>query len=105
MWPLDVDERDMMEAGITMPSPFPEMDPYLEHPALWPDFHGEFIFACRHQIKRKLPAGYSAKVDEQVRLIERSPEDDSTVARDVRPDVSVTRRSQPGVARQRGASR
>jgi len=22
-----------------MPSPFPGMDPYLEHPALWPDVH------------------------------------------------------------------
>ncbi|WP_416223741.1 DUF4058 family protein [Thermoflexus sp.] len=23
-----------------MPSPFPGMDPYLERPDLWPDFHG-----------------------------------------------------------------
>ncbi|QWK12050.1 MAG: DUF4058 family protein [Thermoflexus hugenholtzii] len=31
------------EAGggrFRMPSPFPGMDPYLERPDLWPDFHG-----------------------------------------------------------------
>ena len=26
-----------------MPSPFPGMDPYLEDPWLWPDFHLSFM--------------------------------------------------------------
>ena len=26
-----------------MPSPFPGMDPYLEHPALWPSVHQGLI--------------------------------------------------------------
>lgn len=26
-----------------MPSPFPGMDPYLENPAWWQDFHHRFI--------------------------------------------------------------
>jgi len=28
-----------------MPTPFPGMDPYLEHPALWPDMHNRLIAA------------------------------------------------------------
>ena len=28
-----------------MDTPFPGMDPYLEHPALWPDVHNRFIAA------------------------------------------------------------
>jgi len=27
-----------------MPSPFPGMDPYLEHPDLWPGFHASLLF-------------------------------------------------------------
>jgi len=26
-----------------MKSPFPGMDPFLEQPAYWPDFHSRFI--------------------------------------------------------------
>src|SRR5437870_288641 len=26
-----------------MPSPFPGMDPYIERPAIWPDFHFTFM--------------------------------------------------------------
>ena len=30
-----------------MPSPFPGMDPYVERPAIWPDFHNRLItFIC-----------------------------------------------------------
>jgi hypothetical protein len=31
----------------SMPSPFPGMDPYLEHPALWPDVHDSVLAALR----------------------------------------------------------
>jgi hypothetical protein len=40
-----------------MPSPFPGMDPYLEDPGLWPDFHGELIYACRVRLLEQLPSG------------------------------------------------
>ena len=30
-----------------MPSPFPGMDPYLEHPRHWQDFHTEFLTTIR----------------------------------------------------------
>ena len=32
-----------------MPSPFPGMDPYLEHPKLWPAFQHQ-VLACLYQI-------------------------------------------------------
>lgn len=88
-----------------MPSPFPGMDPYLEDPAYWRDFHGEFIYACRHLLLDRLPAAYYAAVDEQLRLVEVGP-DELSVRRekDVLPDVAVTRSGaasrqsrQPGV--------
>ena len=43
-----------------MPSPFPGMDPYLEDPAVWEDFHGEFIYECRHLLLDVLPPEYDA---------------------------------------------
>lgn len=53
-----------------MPSPFPGMNPYLESPATWEDFHGELIYACRRVLLDHLPVDFDASVGEQVRLIE-----------------------------------
>jgi hypothetical protein len=36
-----------------MPSPFPGMDPYLEHPAHSPDVHVELISAIRAALKER----------------------------------------------------
>jgi hypothetical protein len=51
-----------------MPSPFPGMNPYLEHPEDWPDFHGAFLFALRAAINAVLPDRYVALVDRHVWL-------------------------------------
>lgn len=48
-----------------MPIPFPGMNPYLEHPDLWPVVHQRFIAALADIIKHQLPPTY------QVRLRER----------------------------------
>ncbi len=66
-----------------MKSLFPGMDPYLEDPAFWPDFHHEFIGALRHQIRIVLPAGYEARLDERIALVEAAPPDVREVLRDV----------------------
>ena len=76
-----------------MPSPFPGMDPYLEDPAFWPDFHGQMIYACREQLLDRLPDGYDATVDERLRLVERPQDDDErgpATRKEIRPDVAVT---------------
>jgi len=49
-----------------MPSPFPGMDPYLEDPNLWPDFHLTFLIALRAALNSVLPAPYVARADRHV---------------------------------------
>ena len=70
-----------------MPSPFPGMDPYLESPAFWPDFHGTLVTAIRAAITRELPAGFYAELDQYVWL---EMEDPVGRERRGRPDVYVT---------------
>jgi Protein of unknown function (DUF4058) len=43
-----------------MPSPFPGMDPYLETPEIFPDFHDSFIPYLREALQAHLPAPYFA---------------------------------------------
>ena len=40
----------------TMPSPFPGMDPYLEAPSIWPDFHDALAAEIRGELNRTLPS-------------------------------------------------
>lgn len=72
-----------------MPSPFPGMDPYLEDPAFWRDFHSRFINACSEILSNYLPDSYEARIDEQLRLVEYTPER----VVDRFPDVAVTHRT------------
>lgn len=67
-----------------MPSPFPGMDPYLEDPALWPDFHHEFITQMRAELNRILRPRYFVRVETRVYMPD---EDDLKVAI---PDVRVS---------------
>jgi hypothetical protein len=43
-----------------MPSPFPGMDPYLERPSLWSDFHATLLVAIRAALNTALPPRYAA---------------------------------------------
>jgi len=64
------------------------MDPYLETPALWSDFHASFITYWRDALIECLPSNYEARIDEKVNLVEVSP----SRRRIVEPDVAVTQR-------------
>ena len=46
-----------------MPSPFPGMDPYLEDPYLWPDFHNALAAQMRDVLNRHLPEHYFAQLE------------------------------------------
>jgi hypothetical protein len=70
-----------------MSSPFPGMDPYLEDPAIWPDFHFRFITYWCERIGDGLPGNYDACINERVTLIEALDEP----ARSIVPDVSIVR--------------
>ena len=78
-----------------MLSPFPGMDPYLETPALWSDFHASFITYWRDALIDCLPDDYEARIDEKVTLMEIVPPRRKLIE----PDVAVTHRGPP-----RGAS-
>ena len=49
-----------------MPMPFPGMDPYLEHPILWPSVHMRLIVALANQLKPRVRPRYVASVEERV---------------------------------------
>ena len=68
-----------------MKSPFPGMDPYLESPTHWSDFHPTFIQALREALNQVLPRNYVARVDEEIVMLEPEP----YKPRKAEPDVAV----------------
>jgi hypothetical protein len=74
-----------------MRSPFPGMDPHLESPTHWSDFHPTFIQMIRAALNGVLPQNYVARIDEIVSLIPPVSEipDESVHV----PDVLVLQRS------------
>lgn len=79
-----------------MPSPFPGMDPHLEHPRFFPDLHDALITFLKDDLQRRLPDAYYAQSGQRVWL-ERSQ-------RYVDPDVNVIRgrRERPSRAPDQG---
>ncbi|MBO1350530.1 MAG: DUF4058 family protein [Hormoscilla sp. GUM202] len=67
-----------------MPSPFPGMDPYLEHPDLWPGVHHFLITAIAQLLSPQLRPKYVVSVE--VRMYESNDEQSLLVGI---PDVSV----------------
>jgi hypothetical protein len=76
------------------------MDPYLEDPAFWPDFHSTFLNCWREAIAEVLPTPYEARLDESVNLIDMSPE----VIKLIFPDIAVTKGQRPSRAKPRNGS-
>jgi hypothetical protein len=46
------------------------MDPYLEDPAFWADFHATFINYWREALADVLPDSYDARITERINLVE-----------------------------------
>lgn len=70
-----------------MPSPFPGMDPFLEHPAIFPGVHDSFLTYLREALQVALPAPYFAEVNERLWV--------DTSELPIGPDVDVLRGEQP----------
>ncbi len=49
-----------------MTTPFPGMDPYLEHPAIWPDVHNSLIAALRDDLSERIAPEYFVGLEERV---------------------------------------
>lgn len=69
-----------------MRSPFPGMDPWLEHPARWPDVHLRLIAALGDELMARVRPRYVVRADERV-YVDADPE--AWIA----PDLSVLARS------------
>ena len=69
-----------------MPSPFPGMNPYLEHPSVWPDFHDGLIYRIRSLLTPLVRPKYYVRMQEQVYLHE-LPEPEARLIG--RPDLTL----------------
>lgn len=73
-----------------MPSPFPGMDPYLEHPDIWPDVHHSLITEVQAQLNVALrPTRYVARVELRTFLVD---PDDPASELYVIPDARMVER-------------
>lgn len=70
-----------------MANPFPGMNPFLEDPAVWEEFHYVLIAECMYQLSAHLPPRYIAKIQERIQSISISDE----AAKQYLPDVAVAR--------------
>lgn len=66
-----------------MPSPFPGMDPYVERPAIWRDFHDRFITYICGALHPLMRPKYSALTQDRLYVVEAD--------RPIYPDVTVVR--------------
>ncbi|MFZ0547293.1 MAG: DUF4058 family protein [Candidatus Promineifilaceae bacterium] len=57
-----------------MLSPFPGMNPFLEHPSLWPDFHNTLIIAIRDELAGRLAPDYFVKLGRRIFLLQTDDE-------------------------------
>ena len=65
-----------------MRSPFPGMDPYLEHPSLWPDVPNNLIAAIRDDLASRLAPRYYVGLERRAYLLK--PDDIVFIGR---PDI------------------
>ena len=79
-----------------MSSPFPGMDPYLENPEIFPDFHDSFITYLRETLQPSLPPPYYAALGRRVWI--------AASRRSRGPDVHVLRKGVERKAPSIGAS-
>ena len=77
-----------------MPSPFPDMDPYLERRNVWPDVHSALIVATRDTLAPQVAPAYYVAIEERTYIVVL----DSAECIG-RPDVAIItapREAQPG---------
>lgn len=70
-----------------MPSPFPGMDPYLEHPALWSDVHNSLLAAVRDTVAPDVAPRYYVALERRTYVLK--PDDLVFIGR---PDIAVVER-------------
>src|SRR5438874_13469892 len=66
-----------------MSCPFPGMDPYLERPSIWGDFHDSLIFCLRAALVPLLRPKYAPLTQDRLYVVE--------ARRPLFPDVAIVR--------------
>lgn len=72
-----------------MPSVFPGMDPYLENPCIWTDFHHSFAATMSEHLNRSLPDDFFAQLEQRFEFGIVDDEDPDEEVTRYFPDVSV----------------
>lgn len=88
-----IDSRRWSGYNRRMKTPFPGMDPYLEHPALWQDVHNRLIAALADVMAPIVAPRYYVALERRAYLLK--PDDVVFVGR---PDIALVTRSQPAIA-------
>lgn len=70
---------------------FPGVDPFLEDPAFWRDFHESFIIYSRDAITSLLPDSYDVSIDERINLMGEGGQTEAQFL----PDLTLSRDGQP----------
>ena len=70
-----------------MPSSFPGMNPWLEHPTLWPDFHRNLISVVQELLTPQVAPHFYVRGEERVYI--------AGVANPIEPDVFVITQPRP----------
>lgn len=78
-----------------MPSPFPGMNPFLEQPDAWEDFHQDFLVRAREALMAEVGEHYLVRIETRLYLHELSAEERRFIGR---ADVAV---AAPGQRRER----
>lgn len=58
----------MSETVSQVRSPFPGMDPYLENPDLWPDFHDRLAGVISAKLNEDLPSQFYSRLQKRSEL-------------------------------------
>lgn len=74
--------------GMSLASPFPGMDPFLEEPSEWHGVHTRLIVVISDLINERLPSQFSARIEGNVAIMEQ----EVPIAR-MRPDLYLTHNS------------
>ncbi|AFZ07997.1 hypothetical protein Osc7112_3642 [Oscillatoria nigro-viridis PCC 7112] len=76
-----------------MPSPFPGMDPYLEHPDFWQETHNRLIIAIADTIMPLIRPKYEVAIDKRIyEITDLNESNDESLLVGI-PDVAIKRQS------------
>ena len=84
---VGVESRRTTVRNLSMRQPkFPGMDPWLEHPAIWPDVHNSLITAVRDALVPLVDPRYYVGVESRMTALTLG----EAAPRSYRPDVAIT---------------